>query len=115
MSANRAFTVGNPEQYDAAIDAARRDSGFLIKIGAHEGYEGGIVFPNLQSVEAWLTAHKRILVSGDEEIEVEGYSVELPTNWETDVFPSPCVDGSFRLKNDAKILGKITAESHDGI
>ena len=102
----RAFTIGNPEVYDHLLGSVEDT---LTKVGAHDGYEGGIVFPNQEEAETWLDAHGWVLaIDGGENIEMALYVFDLLSGWETDVFfEDPHDDGSFRLKHDARILMRI--------
>jgi hypothetical protein len=91
-----AFTVGEPNSYEAALRQPRP----LYKTGRHEkegqAYEGGIVFPTYDAATEWLTKHP--------ERPYKVFGLVLPKGWSQDVRDILPGEDHHRLLNDARIV-----------
>jgi len=90
------FTIGCQPNDDVLLREPR-----VMKLGAHEDYEGGWV---------WATKEQAALFIRNSSLSfpVAVYELELTGTWETDVSPEPSSDGAHRILRDARIVQRVS-------
>lgn len=100
----KAYTVGHTANYDEALSEIQNEMPRLRKIGKQqpsddnpEGYDGGIVWETPEEAREWLELNpfRRYSI----------YEIELTDTYNVCTYKHN--DGSYRLINDAFIIGKF--------
>lgn len=89
-----AFTLGNPDSYEKALDEKKAKGEPLFKIGRTNDYLGGIVFKTQEEAVKYAKDHGYSYIP---------YKLTLPNGWEQDVDDSLEKADYFCLLTDAEI------------
>lgn len=105
-----AYTLGRTSSYDESLASGEP----LSKLGVRpispedpEGYGGGWIWQTAQEAHDFLNGP----FSNDYDWLPEDFSiyeVELVNGWDIDVLLTTGSDGVHRLKNDSRIIGKVS-------
>ena len=96
-----AYTIGAKKAYDQALENG------AIKVGRHEGYEGGCVWPTLEEAESYLAKTGGMVQFNEDRPPVlcSVYGLILPNGWDEDVDSTNYErDGYHLLLSDAQLV-----------
>lgn len=102
-----AYTIGNRNSYDRALEEAHRDGGVIHKLGRSQDYDGGWVFCSMEDARAKLDDPDGLRTDfGHGMTEAGIYELRLPRSWGEDVYWNG-EEASHLLVVDAVIVCRV--------